>query len=700
MKLDDSQGTEYPEKERKMEKQLWWQGPMRVMQYNLQVADTAGMNAEKIAEETEDLACNVVVMNVGGIYAWYSSEVRYHHVNEFLPKDRDLLKELIDAFHKRNIKFVARFDFSITDDTTYLQKPQWFARHKDKSPYFRGEKRMGNWSLFLNTCANSGYRNEEAAVPILKEVLIRYDIDGIFLNAPMASACFCERCRDKYQAVYGVPMPEEEKDFDPNWLSRCTKDNIRVLHEAIKETKSNVPLILYYIPYSWDFPGAGRIDRDSIYERYATAEMICTESQDILSRGVLGGIPETCNTMLAMKAGQRDDEALKPFGIIHSCPGMDWRHVGLPVAEYLPWMCQVPASGGILWHSVTGYPDTITDKRILKAVGQVDRMIVKSEADMEGAKSEAEAVLLWDGRAASRSWADGLTRNHIAFDLMQDYYINQDHLNQYPLAIVPDGVLKEKGVQEAVEIYVKQGGRVIVENTDSDEASFAHECLGIEPDVRAGEYLTASYLRFEEAGALLKKDMDTDKIAFRGAVSYCSPAQGSLVLATLVPPFAPLEVVGAPPERASIPVEYTDIPLAVKRQNGKGELIYLPFALSSLLQEYKLSDHYQLIGNMVDLLVGKRKLEVQAPTSVQITMYKTDRSYLIHFVNETGERPLRDTIPVQGICASLKVPEGRTVTGVRTVVEDQQLSWRENEGQVDIRLDQVAVWEMIAVDLD
>ena len=98
--------------------------------------------------------------------------------------------------------------------------------------------------------------------------------------------------------------------------------------------------------------------------------------------------------------------------------------------------------------------------------------------------------------------------------------------------------------------------------------------------------------------------------------------------------------------------------------------------------------------------MGKRKLEVQAPTSVQITMYKTDRSYLIHFVNETGERPLRDTIPVQGICASLKVPEGRTVTGVRTVVEDQQLSWRENEGRVDIRLDQVAVWEMIAVDLD
>ena len=41
---------------------MWWEGPMRVMQYNLQVADTAWMDPKKIAFETEQLACNVVVM--------------------------------------------------------------------------------------------------------------------------------------------------------------------------------------------------------------------------------------------------------------------------------------------------------------------------------------------------------------------------------------------------------------------------------------------------------------------------------------------------------------------------------------------------------------------------------------------------------------------------------------------------------------
>lgn len=681
-----------------MEKRMWWQEPIRVMQYNLQVADTAGMNPEKIARETEELACNVVVMNVGGIYAWYPSKVKYHHINEFLPKDRDLLADLIEEFHKRDIKFVARFDFSITDDTTYLQKPQWFARHKDKSPYYRGEKRMGNWSLYLNTCANSGYRNEEVAVPVLKEVLTNYDIDGIFLNAPRASACFCEKCQEKYKTLYGVSMPDDENEFEQGWLSKCTKDNIGIMYKAIKETRSEVPMILYYIPYSWKFLGAGRIDRDSIYDRYATADLICTESQDVLSRGVHGGIPATSNTLMAMKAGQRDDETLRPFGIIHSCPGMDWRHAGLPVAEYLPWMCQVPASNGILWHSVTGYPDTITDKRILEAVGKADRMIIKSEPDMEGAKSRAEAVLLWDGSESARSWADILVKNHISFDLMQDYYINQEHLNQYRIAVVPDGLLTRNGIREAVENYVEQGGKLIVENTDSAETIKMKELLGVQGQVSTGEYLTASYLRFEEEGALLKKGMDTDRIPFRGAVTYCSPENGSRVLATLIPPFAPLEVVGAPPERASLPVSQTDIPLVLKSDRGKGQVIYLPFSLSSLVKEFQLYDHIRFAGNMIDFLVGRRDLEVTAPGSVLVTMYETEDKYLVHLVNETGERPLQDTVPVHDIEIDMAIPEGVDVSVVRTVIEEQPISWKQEGSRVHIKLSEVDIWEMIAVE--
>ena len=674
----------------------WYEQPMRVMQYNLQVADTPGMDAAKIARETEELACNVVVMNVGGIYAWYPSQVPYHHVNEFLPRDRDLLRELIDAFHQRNIKFVARFDFSITDDTTYLQKPQWFARHADKSPYFQGEKRMGNWSLFLSTCALNGYRNEEVAVPVMREALSKYDIDGVFFNAPMASPCHCEKCRAKYREAYGVPMPDDEMQWDPQWLSDCTKYNIGNVYRAIKETREEVPMILYYIPYSWKGIGF-HIDRDSIYDRYQTADLICTEAQDVLSRGA-AGIPKTAHPVLAMKAGMRDDEAFRPFGIIHSCPGMDWRHAGLPVAEYLPWMAQVPASGGVLWHSVTGYPDTIHDKRILHAIDQVDHMIAQTEGDMDGAKNCSEALVCWDGNDASYTLCDALLKNHITFDLMQDYAVSPERMKQYRLVLVPDGLLKKPDLCEAVTAYAAAGGKVLVECSDPDSILNMREVLGVQADMSKGEYLTASYMRIEEAGRCVTDDMETDKLPLRGQVVYCHPAAEAQTLFTLIPPFAPMDVVGRPPERASIPVPHTDIPLLIRHACGEGEVLFLPFSLTDLIREYKLYDHYHLVGRLADALLGRRRLEVNGPSTIHVTTFGKEKAQLIHLVNETGERPLRETVPVLDIRLSLAIPEGASVKAVRATLEGQTVTCGEKDGRLEILLPRLDVWQMIVVE--
>lgn len=675
----------------------WYESPMRVMQYNLQVADTPGMDAEKIARETEELACNVVVMNVGGIYAWYPSKIPYHHINEFLPKDRDLLQELIEAFHKRNIKFVARFDFSITDDTTYLRKPQWFARHADKTPYFQGERRMGNWSLFLSTCALNGYRNEEVAVPVMKEALTKYDIDGVFFNAPMASPCHCEKCQAKYQEMYGKAMPDDETLWEGQWLSECTKYNIGNVYRAIKETREEVPMILYYIPYSWKGIGF-HIDRDSIYDRYQTADLICTEAQDVLSNGG-NRIPKTAHPVLAMKAGMRDDEAFRPFGIIHSCPGMDWRHTGLPVAEYLPWMAQVPASGGVLWHSVTGYPDTIHDKRILQAIDQVDHMIADTEADMDGARNWSETLVIWDGADAAYTTCDALLKNHVAFDLMQDYAISLEKMRNYRVVLVPDGLLRKADVRDALAAYIAEGGKAVIENSDPASTLWMREVLGVEAEMSKGEYLTAAYMRIEEAGRSVTADMETDKLALRGQVIYCKPGQDTEVLFTLIPPFAPMEVVGRPPERASIPVEETDIPLLMRHRYGEGEALFLPFSLTELIREYKLYDHYHLVGNLVDALIGQRALEVRAPSSVHVTAFRKEDKLLVHLVNETGERPLRDTIPVCDIRVSVAVPEGKAVQNISASLESRKVTWEVQDGRADILLPRLDVWQMLTIDL-
>ena len=674
----------------------WWEEPIRVLQYNLQVKDTAGMVPEKLAKETEDLHANVVVLNVGGIYAWYQSEVPYHHVNEFLPAGRDLLKELIDAFHARSIRFVARFDFSITDDTTYLAPPEWFARKADNEPFYKGEKRMGNWSLFLNTCSSGGYRNEAVAVPVLKEVLGRYDIDGIFLNAPTAQECHCLRCKAAYLKKYGTPMPDEAEEIREDWYSYRTKENVGNLYRAVKETREEVPLILYYAPFTGSKKSSGR---DSIYDRLATADLICTESQDVLSRGV-NALPETIHPVLAMKSGQIREREKLPFGIIHSCPGMDWRHVGMPVTEYLPWMSQVPASGGILWHSVTGYPDTITDKRVLKAVGTVDAWAEKCGPDMQGVRYLSDVCLLWNGDLQSRGWADALVKDHVQFDLMQNYDFSPEDLFRYGAVIKPASFKLADPVREALSDYVRRGGKLLSEITDAEELSANTDFFGVQPEITESEYLAASYLRFEPAGEDLKKNMDTDKIPFRGKVLYVRP-EGGETLATLVPPFAPLEVVGAPPERASMPVPKTDLPLAVSCRQEKGEVILLPFNMSTLVTQFHLRDHYDFIGNLLDRLLGDRRtLAADAPHDLQITAYEKENTVLIHLVNETGTRPLLDTIPLNGMEIRVKLGEGLQVKEVTSVIEGNQLAYSIEDGWLRLTDVKVTVWDMLKIQFE
>lgn len=676
---------------------VWWKRPMRVLQYNLQVRDTAGMNGEKIACKTEELGANVVVMNVGGIYAWYQSCVPFHHVNEYLPKDRDLLKEWIDAFHRHNIRFVARFDFSLADDLTYLKKPQWFARHRDKSPYIRGEKRMGDWNLLLTTCATGGYRNGETAVPVIREVLARYEIDGIFFNAPYAPACFCERCRQKYMKQYGKEMPEKEADFEPDWLSLCTEEHIGLIYRTIKEMRPEVPMILYYTPFAAEKGGAGKEERDNIYERFATADLICTESQDVLSRGEKY-LPWTAHPMLAMKAGQTEDGAVRPFGIIHSCPGMDWRHVGMPAEEYLPWMCQVPAFGGNIWHSVTGYPDTISDQRVLRAITEADRMIAKSEQDMEGAVSAADVLLFWNGGSGAKDWADILIKQHIQFDLMHDYRIVAERLMKYRAVLIPEDFFVDESLKDLLLEYAQNGGGVLAERSKEEQLDSWRDFLGITGETLAGEYLYASYMRLEIPGAALGAGMDTDRFAFRGQVNYCTPSKETQVLLTLIPPFAPVEVAGVPPERASLPVEYTDIPLCTMRSCGQGRVMLLPFSFHALAGEFHIKDHYLLAGNMLRMLIkGRLLLETDMPSAVMTMMYQKKNQLLLHLVNEIGQRPLMDRISAYGVWGSIMLPPDRMVKDVRSVIAEEQVEYRQQGMVLEFKLSRLETWDMLSI---
>jgi hypothetical protein len=668
---------------------LWWQKPLRVIQPNLQIKDTMQIDPERLAAQMEEMGANTMVFNVGGIYAWYASQVPYHHVNEYLPTEFDLLQSVIDACHRRNIRFVARFDFSKAEDRIYLQKPQWFVRKADREPEIIGLKRPGEWSLLMSTCANSDYRNEAVAIPVLAEVLDRYDIDGIFFNNPQYALCECETCRQKYKRTYGKDLPASPDQYEPDWKSICMRDNMDRMYRFIKGKKPDVPMILYYNLY-----------HDNLFDREKTADMLCTESQDILSLGH-GNIPEFWRPALGMKLGRSLPERPAPFGIVHSCPGMDWRHTGLPPAEFQFWLAQIPANGGNIWHSITGVPDTITDKRILRIVSEVNRGILKTESHMEDARAYSQVALLWNAAKSAEGWADGLINNQIPFDMLLIEQATIENLISYKAIIVPESFKLTEELVTQLTAYVQQGGSLIVEGRLPLESLDLLPLLGIAPDYDISENLEASYLRFEGERNLLQRGMeDTELIPHRGQVVYCQPAgPDTIVLATLVPPFSPMDSVGAPPERASMLVDRTDLPLALLHQYGQGKVLYFPFKLSQLINEYRLGEHYQLLANGIDLaLGGERFIHVTPYSGLQVTVFRKEQEILVHLVNGAGRRPLSTTLPLHNIEVILRIPHEK-VEEVSQLISKDPLTFDGLYSSIRFTIPVLKVWECISIRL-
>ncbi len=666
-----------------------------VIQTNLQVLYTPRMDPQKLVGAVADMGANALVYNVGGIYAWYPTEVPFHAVNPYLPKGRDLLTEVIETCHQKGMKLIARFDFSKAEDRVYAQRPWWFVKTISGDPEIIGAKRPGNWSLLMSTCINSAYRDQAVAIPILKEVLAKYDIDGVFLNNPGFIPCYCENCRQRYRQIFNADLPEQVKDFHPDWQHLCVHDNIQKLQTAMKASRADLPLILYYT------------DDARLAYRLEVADQICAEPQDILSLGRLK-IPDITKPILHIKKGRTVEEKLVPYGIIHSSPGMDWRHTGLPTAEYEYWLSLITASGGNIWHSLTGFDLTITDKRILTTVTRFNQRIRRVSGDMEGALSDSEVVLLWNASPSAVGIANGLINRQIPFDLILNEQLTLAALKKYRLLILPENGLNESNI-EMVTSFVKTGGRLLLEGSNMDVDGIGasiRDLLGFDGNLyRSGE-LAATYLRFAGDSALdsdarrLRQGFEnTELIALRGIVGYITPRSTAKVLLTQVPPFAPVDSVGAPPERASLLVAETDIPMLILNTLGQGKVLYLPFSLSTLINDYRLAEHYNLLSNMINLLLeGTRRVAITPIQGLYIAAFKKGRTQLVHLVNGAGSRPLVDNLPLYDLKLRIKQPEAdHEQYEVTALISGAELSWVNLGGTIEISIPRLDVWECLKI---
>src|SRR5437867_1366499 len=142
-----------------------------------------------------------VVINAGGIVAYYPSKHPLHHQAEFL-KGRDLYGELTRAAHEDGLAVFARMDCNRAFEPFYKAHPDWFALDAEGKPYRAGD-------LYV-TCINGPYY-EEYIPEILREIIAWEKPDGFTDNSWSGlgrdSICYCDNCKRKFRQFSGKDLP-------------------------------------------------------------------------------------------------------------------------------------------------------------------------------------------------------------------------------------------------------------------------------------------------------------------------------------------------------------------------------------------------------------------------------------------------------------------------------------------------------------
>ncbi|NIM94060.1 MAG: hypothetical protein GTO18_10170 [Anaerolineales bacterium] len=158
--------------------------------------------ADWIVEKTLRVNADILSFcaQVGGFALWESAVTpMYHHLNGM-----DLIGELVLRCRENGLRFVPWWMGTAMGGVARVlqEHPSW----QQMGPPSNG----GEEIRYPYICFNSPYR--ELIYEELREVLERYEIDGIYLDQ-LPISCYCSWCQAKFEKQYNQPMPIVSDEF-------------------------------------------------------------------------------------------------------------------------------------------------------------------------------------------------------------------------------------------------------------------------------------------------------------------------------------------------------------------------------------------------------------------------------------------------------------------------------------------------------
>jgi hypothetical protein len=728
----------------------WYRRAYRWGQTNITEKDPARYDIGWWREYWKRTHVQAVIINAGGIVAYYPSKFPLQHRARFLG-DRDLFGELTMAAHDDGIFVMARMDSNRTAENFFQAHPDWFARDRDGNPYRAADK-------FI-TCINSAYYDEYLP-GVLTEIIERSHPDGVTDNSwaglGREGICYCSNCERKFRVKTGEALPARANWDDPayrQWIMWSYGRRIEIWELNNRTTqRAGGPDCIWSGMNSGSVSNQARSFRD-LREISKRAHIMMLDHQ---RRDDHTGFQQNGDT------GKRvhgllgwDKLAPESMALYQSGPGY-FRVASKPAPEARMWML-AGIAGGIQpwWHHVGAYHE---DRRMYRTAEPVMRWCKDNEEYLVNRQPIAAAGLLWSQRNTDFYGRDNpaervdepyagfmhaLVRARIPYLPVHADDLDRDG-KSLALLILPNVAGLSDAQAGAVRRFVEQGGSLFATGASSlynewgdprrDFALadlFGAHIMGPTPKLRGEAESPASrlgnsgrifpeshtYLRLspelrtrvdgpkagdEPPGAgerhpVLRGFDDTDLLPYGGTLSPLRVDAGTIVPLTYVPPFPTY-----PPETAWMREPKTAVPGLVLRQLGGARVAYMPADIDRRYAILHLPDHGDLLANIVRWACGSSiPLAVDGPGMIDCHLYRQNSRLILHLVNLTSagtwRAPVEELIAVGPLKVSVSLPDQVTGRNARFLVAGSAKSIRAGSRTAEFEIDSILDHEVVVI---
>jgi Hypothetical glycosyl hydrolase 6/Beta-galactosidase trimerisation domain len=705
----------------------WFARMRRCGQININERDPETMDVAAWMDYWTSLRVNAILINGGGIVAFYPTEVPHHHRSAQLGS-RDLLGEFDKACRANDVRLVARMDCNYAYEEALKARPEWFERNRDGSPRPHAES---TW--LFKTCMFSPYFTEQMPA-IYREINQRYKVDGFFTNGwPSTGAltvCHCENCQRVYRDQVGGVPPDGTDATSPIYrkfyeVSMARMLDIwdrwnRIANEGGRESiyVGNLGGGIRTVKDVWRIARtAGWFNADHQGRSGNTPIWDCAQ-QGRLAQAVMKGRPITNVTGAYANAD------------------VVWRHVSKSPAEATLWMAQTTASGMVPWYHWLGASPE--DTRWRETGRQFFQWLADHEAHFRNRESVADVGVLypqqtiafyrsgsgpraWRGaeRAQTAEYLQGLyytmLEARVPFDFVHQDDLGAETLRKYKTLLLPNAAYLSDAQCQQIRAYVAGGGSLVATFETSlynewgdPRSEFAlADLFGVSVAGEAIGPIANSYMRIEQRmpvtagfeGTALLPGPENRRPVRAGA----SGSAGGVVLSVVpgYPAFPPEMVV----PRASGMKELA----AMFREggaggaNGKpGRVAYFAGDIDRTCWRSSNTDLSRLLQNAIAWTRGDAPplARIDGHGVVEMFLWRTEPGYALHLVNYTNPHMMRgwarEFFPIGPLRVDL-APLATPITSARALRAGRDLAVSTRAGRLQFEIPTVVDYEVIAL---